>query len=157
MKSDRNAYEKAEQSYKDIRDALERARRGQGDALQELKGSAHPGIYEHFKSTEVAPKFYAVLRVMLEVDTLYPSVDYSALYPPHLAEAASRPLLDYERGFLKPVNRPEGPEAYVGPRFVLRERLTFLEAARLIDSAGKLAGVTNRKEFLARALKLARI
>ncbi|MBU6321631.1 MAG: DUF1653 domain-containing protein [Patescibacteria group bacterium] len=83
------------------------------------------GIYEHFKSAEMAPKRYAVLGISFDVETMAPEIVYVPLYGAHHGVLMRRSLLDEADGFLAPVERPE----YQGPRFRLVREAALGELA----------------------------
>ncbi len=123
-------------------------------AHQMVCASVQPGLYEHWKSSDPAPKFYAVYGAGTEQDTHIPRVAYAALYTPHQGILTFRHLLDTKRGFLAPIKR----DAYEGPRFVQICTLTRIEIATLLDAVDGFCLVTrNSSSFQNRARLLTHI
>ena len=116
------------------------------DVVEEKRilDSVPPGLYEHFKSAEGAPKFYVVHGVGFDVDTArQPRVSYAALYNPHAGKLAFRHLFDETEGFLSPIRR----DVYTGARFHLIAPLTRIEIDILLQYLGELTVKTSLFEF----------
>ncbi|MDO8407876.1 MAG: hypothetical protein Q7S95_01415 [bacterium] len=136
------------------------------DALNALIGLVPPGLYEHFKSREDDPKFYAVSGVVPDVNgKADPSVKYTALYGPLAGKPAGRLLFDSDDAFWGPIvntalygplaGKPEagtrGPEPpYSGPRFTRIMMLSVRELAVLQDQAHVIAIYKTRFAVLAK-------
>lgn len=104
-----------------------------------------PGLYEHWKSRDDDPKFYAVLGAISDVNGKeMPVVAYAALYRPHGGKIVYRALLDPDDGFLAPIDRKDKDWNYKGPRFLLHQRLRTSHIAYLIDHAGEVARLKSR-------------
>jgi hypothetical protein len=107
--------------------------------------SVPPGIYEHWKSSDRAAKFYAVFNVSNEVDwETPPIVNYAPLYAPYAGRMPYRSLLDDKKGFLYPVKNTE----YRGPRFVLLKLLDRAAVLGLIEHAAQFAKIRERAKLM---------
>lgn len=117
------------------------------DALNALIGLVPPGLYEHFKSREDDPKFYAVSGVVPDVNGKFdPVVKYTALYGPLAGKPAGRSLFDSDDAFWGPIVRPD----YSGPRFTRIMMLSVREVAMLEADAHIIAVHTTRAAALAK-------
>lgn len=121
-------YESALALYEDTLELIARAP-DSVEAEYYIRNLVKTGIYEHFKSTETEPKFYAVMGAGRYGDNGPYSVSYHALYPPNAGQLALRrlvgpnPTTGAEDAFLMPVKRGE----YAGPRFRLVQECTLQE------------------------------
>ena len=116
-------------------------------ALNALIGLVPPGLYEHFKSREDDPKFYAVSGVVPNVNGKFdPVVKYTALYGLLAGKPAGRLLYDSDDAFWGPIVRPD----YSGPRFTRIMLLSVRELAVLQDQAHVIAVYQTREAALAK-------
>ncbi len=119
------------------------------DAEELFRRMIVPGLYEHWKSENSNPKFYAVLGAVPDVDWKeMPVVVCAPLYRPHGGNLTSKQLLDPDDGFLAPIDRKDEQWNYKGPRFVLHQRLPITGLAFLIQHAGDIARCPTRGNVL---------
>lgn len=134
MRGGKPAYKSAKKKYRAVADWCRSFRdndiNGVTDLALERKilMSVLPGIYEHWKSTEDGPKFYAVLGAHLDCTTPgqmhAPAVRYYALYGTRAGRATARDLAHPQNGFLVPIfEREYAGRVYTGPRFKLVKSL----------------------------------
>ncbi len=117
--------------------------------LNRLIGLVPPGLYEHFKSQEDDPKFYAVSGVVPDVNGRFdPVVKYTALYGPLAGKPAGRILFEPDDAFWGPIIRPEAESPYVGPRFTRTMMLSVREVAMLEADAHIIAVYKTRTATL---------
>ena len=99
-----------------------------------------PGLYRHWKSTEHDPKFYIVFGCGVEKDTYVPLVSYASLYGDYAGMLGFLDMLDATRGFLAPVNRPDGPPfPHLGQRFRQVISFSLMDGGRILHSAKEIA------------------
>ena len=122
---------------------------------QLIAETVEPGLYEHWKSGQNDHKFYIVEGAGLEQDVYTPLVGYRALYGPRVGRITFRHLVDEERGFLMPIERPKGPPfAYVGPRFTFVRALRPSQIATILAHAGELVCAKSRVDFFGQLSQL---
>jgi hypothetical protein len=100
---------------------------------QMIREMVTPSFSEHWKSRENDPKFYVVYGVGVEQDVHNPLVAYTSLYGKRAGHITFRHLINKERGFLTPIDRPSVP--YTGPRFSLIRPLSPYQCLALVSKA----------------------
>lgn len=121
-RGDRRSAQKRLDQYKKLRGERFLLTPGSPEELrvdEKIRTLIRPGIWEHWKSTPEAPKFYRVYRALpnkehVTGDYAY-LVEWISLYPPNwrrrTVQAANGP-----DGFLTMIEKPN----YQGPRYIFR-------------------------------------